>query len=340
MAKKGRWATHEERLRAVQLLEDGVSAEQIAKVLGVSRSAVFEWQQKYRAGGLAALSSKFSSGRPTTLSDRQMIQLYSMLVGKDPRQYSLGFALWTRKIVAELIQQKFEIRLSLVTVGRILRKLGMSPQRPLYRAYQADPEKVRIWKETTYPEIRARAAKVGARIFFADEAAVRTDHHAGTTWAPVGQTPVVAATGERKSVNMISAISTRGDLHFQLFEGKMNAATFIDYLTSLLHDLSGPIFLIVDGAPAHTAKKTKDFVASTDGRLSLYFLPPYSPQLNPDEWVWNNVKNTQIGRAVPMSQGHLRQLAEGALQRLKNLPETVRGFFRDPYLAYITAPDA
>ena len=146
-----------------------------------------------------------------------------MIVGGDPRRFSFGVALWTRKLIADLIHQTFGARLSLPTVGRILKKLGMSPRRPLYRAYQQDPAKVRVWKRETYPRIRAAAAAAGATIFFADEAGVRTDHHAGTTWAPIGCTPVVTATGERKSVNMISAVSPGGHIHFDVFDGRMNA---------------------------------------------------------------------------------------------------------------------
>lgn len=335
MAKKGRRATDDERLRAVQLLEGGRSADEVAEILQVSRSSVFEWQRKYRDGGLAALSTKFASGRPTVLSDVQMMKLYTMINGKDPRQYSLGMALWTRKLIAELIQQKFDVAVSLPTVGRIMKKLGMSVQRPLYRAYQQDPEKVRIWKEQTYPKIKAMAAEVGATIFFADEAAVRTDHHGGTTWAKIGQTPVVTATGERKSVNMISAVGAQGALHFELFAGKMNATEFIGFCQRLVNDSATPVFLVVDNASYHTAKKVQKYVQSTEGALTLFFLPPYSPELNPDEWVWNNIKNTQIYRAVAMSQNQLYTIARGALARLKNTPEIIRGFFGDPHLAYI-----
>lgn len=338
MAKKGRRATEEERVRAVELLENGKSAEIVADILGVGRSSLFDWQAKYRAGGLAALSTKFASGRPTVLSDKQMVQLRSMIVGRDPRQHSFGFALWTRKLVADLIEQKFGRRLSLPTVGRILKKLGLSPQRPLYRAYQQDPEKVRVWKEQTYPSIRAQAAGEGATIFFADEAGVRTDHHAGRTWAPIGRTPVITATGERKSVNMISAVSSRGHLHFDVFEGSMNATRFIEFCEKLLHDCPTPVFLVVDGSSAHTAKIVTKYVESTEGRLRLFFLPPYSPELNPDEWVWKNVKHDQIKRSVPMSKGHLWTLAREALRHLQNTPATVRGFFADPHLAYITGP--
>ena len=316
-------------------MEEGRSPELVADVLGVSRSSVFEWQRKYREGGLAALSTKFASGRPTFLTDKQMLKLRSFIVGRDPRQFSFGVALWTRKVVRELIERQFDIKVSLSTVGRILTKLGLSVQRPLYRAYQQDRELVRRWKTEEYPKIRAQATEVGALIFFADEAGIRTDHHAGTTWAPVGQTPVVAATGERKSVSMISAVSPRGEIHFDVFLGTVNAARFIEFCQKLLHDTTAPVFLIVDGAPAHTAKIVKEYVASTDGRLSLFFLPPYSPELNPDEWVWKNVKRDQIKPAVPMGQPHLYELAVKALQRLRVLPEIVRGFFGDSSLAYI-----
>jgi transposase len=335
VAKKGRRATEEERIRAVQLMESGKSPDLVAEILGVSRRSVFDWQRKYREGGLASLSTKFASGRPTTLPDRQMLRLYSMVAGNDPRQLSFGVALWTRKIIRELISREFGVDVSLPTVGRILSKLGMSVQRPLYRAYQQDPEKVRKWKTRTYPMIRSAAATVGATIFFADEAGVRTDHHGGTTWAPIGQTPVVTATGERKSVNMISAVSAQGQLHFELFIGSMNAAAFIQFCKKLVHDCPTRVFLVVDGSPVHTAKAVKEYVKSTDGALSLFFLPPYSPHLNPDEWVWNNVKTTQIYRTVPMSQSHLWNIAKDALTRLQQLPHIVSGFFGDPQLAYI-----
>ena len=335
MAKKGRRATEEERIHAVRLIEGGTPPELVAEVLGVSRSSVFDWWKRYREGGLAALSTKFASGRPTVLSDRQMLRLSSLIVGKDPRQYSFGVALWTRKLVGQLIHREFGHELSLPTVGRILKKLGLSPQRSLYRAYQQNPELVRRWKQETYPELRARAAAVGATISFADEAGIRTDHHAGTTWAPVGQTPVVVGTGERKSVNMISAVSPRGEIHFDVVTGTMNAQGFIDFCKKLLHDTATPVFLIVDGSSIHTANAVKTYVASTEGQLSLFFLPPYSPQLNPDEWVWKSVKHDQVKRAVPMNQAHLFELATTALTRLQQTPQLVRRFFADPFLAYI-----
>jgi transposase len=337
VAKKGRRATEEERVMAVQLIESGRKIDDVVEIMGVGRRTVLEWWQRYREGGLAALSTKFASGRPTMLSDQQMLELRRLLIGNDPRQFSLGFALWTRALVGEVIRQRFRVRLSDVTVGRVLKKLGMSVQRPLYRAYQQDPEKVKAWKEKTYPRIRAEAAECGGVILFADEAAVRTDFHAGTTWGAIGSTPVVEGTGERKTIMMVSAIGTRGQLRFRLHEGSFRAAHFVAFLKNLLADFTEPIFLIVDGSSVHTAKEVKEFVASTEGRLRLFFLPPYSPELNPDEWVWKNVKHDNIGRTAVRSKNELQAVARTALASLQKLPHIVRSFFLDPKLAYIGA---
>ena len=172
-------------------------------------------------------------------------------------------------MIRELIRDEFDVKLSDVSVGRLLRKMGLSPQKPLRRAYQRDPEKVQAWQEVAYPEIRQLARKKGATIYFGDEASVRSDHHSGTTWAPVGQTPVVEKTGARFSVNMISAISPRGQLRFMTFNGKMNADRFIEFLGRLIYKADKPIFLILDGHPVHKSKKVKEFVAETKGKLQL-----------------------------------------------------------------------
>jgi transposase len=283
MAKKGRRATNEERLAAIQMYDNGLTADRIAEILEVGRSSVFDWISRYRVGGLASISTKFASGRPTVLDDSEMIRLFIMINGMDPRAYSFGVALWTRALIRDLIKKAFAKDVSLVTVGRILKKLGMSPQRPLYRSWKQDPHRVEKWKREEYPAIRARAAEVGATILFADEASVRTDYHAGTTWAPVGQTPVVTGSAVRHAVKMVSAIGQRGELSFQVHEGSMNTERFIEFLDSLIHDFDTPIFLVVDGSSIHKAKIVNEDVANTEGRLELFFLPPYSPELNPDE---------------------------------------------------------
>jgi transposase len=328
----------------VDAVAAGQHPEDVAAALGMGRGTVYGWLAKYREGGKAALKARPVPGRPPKLTAEQMRRLYTLISGSDPRQLQLDFALWTRDLVRQLIHREFGVSLSAVSVGRLLRTLGLSPQRPLWRAWQADPERVQAWKDTEFPAIRAQAKKEGATIYFADEAGIRSDYHAGTTWAPVGQTPVVKATGARHTLNMISAVTAQGLLRFSTFTGGFTAAMFIDFCRKLIHDTQasgganggGPVYLVVDGHPAHRAKIVKEFVASTDGRLKLFVLPAYSPQLNPDEWVWKNVKHDRVGRTTPATAEEFRANAINALRRLQKLPALVRAFFADPDLRYIT----
>ena len=253
------------RIRAVRQIEQGAHPEDIAAGLGMTRAAVYGWLAKYREGGLDALRAKPVPGRPPSLDGAQLHRLYGLIVGNDPRQLRFAFALWTRAMIRELIRREFGVRLSEVSVGRLLRKLGLSPQRPLYRAYQQNPEAVARWKAETYPQLRAEAGRVGATIYFADEAGVRSDYHAGTTWAPVGHTPVVATTGDRFGVNLISAVTAKGKLRFAAYDGHLNGQVFIDFCRRLLQDAPGPVFVVLDGHPVHRSKAVKQFAESTKG---------------------------------------------------------------------------
>lgn len=335
MAIKGRRATYEERVSACEALEKNVSVDVLAEVLKVSRSSLFEWQKTYRAHGADALRTKKTRGPKSKLSDGQLSQLYRLIVGNDPRQLSFGMALWTRGIIQELILRQFGVRLSLVSVGSILANLGLSPQRPLYRSYERNPEKVRKWKEEAFPQIQARAKKEGASIFFADEASVRTNFHAGTTWAPVGKTPVVAASGRTRSISMVSAVSPRGELHFRVHEKGIKKEEFLEFCKMLIADTGRPVFIILDNSSVHHAKIIKEYAEQSGGMLTVFFLPPYSPDLNPDEWVWKNVKHDNLGRASVRNESELAQFAQAALTKLKELPEKVKAFFGDPALRYI-----
>jgi transposase len=325
------------RMRAIEQVAAGAHPEEVAVIMGFHKNTVYGWLAKAREGGKDALKAKAVPGRPPRLNATQISKLYGFVVGVDPRQLSFEFALWTREMVREVIRREFGVRLSVVSVGRLLRTMGLSPQRPLHRAYQQNPDAVEAWKTEQFPAIRAEAKNAGATVYFADEAGIRSDYHAGTTWAPVGQTPVVANTGARHSINMLSAVSAQGALRFMLHDGTVNASVFIEFCKRLLKDAPGPVFLIVDGHPSHRANATKQFIAGTAGRLRLFFLPGYSPELNPDEWVWKNVKADRIGRIGVTSKDDLKTKATGALRRLQKLPALVRGFFRDPHLAYITA---
>jgi transposase len=324
------------RMRAIEQVAAGAHPEEVAVIMGFHKNTVYGWLAKAREGGKDALKAKPVPGRPPRLNATQISKLYGLIVGADPRQLSFEFALWTRDMVREVIRREFGVALSVVSVGRLLRTMGLSPQRPLHRAYQQNPEAVEAWKREQFPAIRAEAKKAGATVYFADEAGIRSDYHAGTTWAPVGRTPVVANTGARFSINMLSAVSAQGALRFMLHDGTVNATVFIEFCKRLLEDAGGPVFLIVDGHPSHRARAVATFVAATQGALRLFFLPGYSPELNPDEWVWKNVKADRIGKIGVTSKDDLKTKATGALRRLQKLPALVRGFFHDPHLAYIT----
>jgi transposase len=324
----------EKRAQAVRLIEAGTHPEVVAAAFEVGRSTVYGWWSAYQARGEESFKVGMSSGRPPKLAVRQVTQLRKLIVGKDPRQLHFDFALWTRDMVRVLISERYGVEMSRQGVSNLLRRMGLSPQRPLVRAYEQDPEAAKTWKTKDYPRIAAQAKKVGAQIFFCDEAGVRTDHHAGTTWGEIGKTPVIRGTGQRRSLNMISSVSPTGTLHFS-FAGRVNSDAFIEYLGKLLHDVPGKIFLVVDGHSAHKSAKTRTFVASTEGRLSLFYLPPYSPELNPDEWVWHNIKHDRVARMSARSLEEMKAGIEKAVSRLQSCREIVRWFFRSPDLAYI-----
>src|SRR4051812_3023066 len=332
------------RLRAVEQVARGVPAAQVGAGLaavGLHRRTIYTWLATERTAGREALRAKLVPGRPRQLTDAQLSELAAVIAETDPRDHGFAVGLWTREVVRQLIAARFGVDLTVASVGRTLHDLDFSAQRPLYRAEQADPVAVARWKEIEYPTIAAAATAAGGTVFFVDEAGVRSDYHAGTTWAPVGQTPAVRATGARFGLNLISAISAQGALRFSVLADTLTAAGFINFLQRLLHDAqrtsAGPVFCIVDNHPVHRAKAVDRYVDSTDTALRLYRLPAYSPQLNPDEWVWKNVKHDGVAPAAPNGPEQMKSVVTSRLRRLQRLPQIVRGFFGDPELAYIAA---
>ena len=328
-------ATLEEiRIRAVQRVEAGESPEVVVKALGFSRPRIYEWLALYREGGLDALRAKPVPGAKPKLEGKALDWLYRTITLSNPQQFKFDFALWTRAMVRELIRTQFKVAMSEVSVGRLLRKLGLSPQRPLMRAYQRDPALVTDWIKNEFPRIRAEAKAVGAEIFFGDEAAVRSDYQTGTTWAPVGVTPVVKTTGARFKLNLISAISPKGQLRFMCTEGNVTADVFIEFLKRLMQGAMRPIFLVVDGHPLHRSAKVRKFVEGLDGKLRLFRLSAYSPDLNPDEHVWADLKSHKLGRSIIKRPEQMKKLALRLMRSLQKTPDIVCAFFRHPSTRY------
>jgi transposase len=325
------------RIRTVEQVQSGASPEVQAKALGLRRSTIYNWLAMYRSGGWDSLKAKPVAGRPKKITGTQLEWLFKTVTGSNPLQHRFEFALWTRQMIRILLWEQFRLRLSLSSIGRLLAQLGLTCQRPLFRASEQDALQVQRWRQDDYPLIRALAREAKADILFLDESSIRSDYHSGTTWAKRGQTPVVRSTAKRDKVNMISAISPKGEMRFMVFEGKMDAPQFIEFLERLIHGVERPVFLIVDGHPVHRSRAVKAWVKDANtqkDRMRLFFLPPYSPELNPDELVWNHVKNHGVGRAAYSPDQQLRRLVYRRLFSLQRRPAIVRSFFQHPETKY------
>ena len=325
----------EMRRRAVMLVQEGQSPEIVGRALGLNRTTIYDWLARYRRGGWDALKAKPLPGRPPKLDGKKLRWIYKTVTQKNPMQLKFPFALWTREMVAVLIRRKYGVLLAANSVGRLLAQLGITAQKPLHRALERDEALVQKWLKTEYPKIRKMAQKEGADIYFGDAAHMRSDHHAGRTWGKKGQTPVVESTGARHGLSLISAITSRGHMRFMIKEkGGVNASVFIEFLKRLLVGAKHTIFLIVDRGPAHRAKKTRAFVATLGETLKLFFLPPYSPDRNPDELVWKHLKADTVGRMITTNRADFRGNVVSSMRALQNNPEKIRSFFQKPSLKY------
>ena len=325
------------RLMAMRRVREGEEPTAVIASFGFCRTTIYKWM-KLAAGrgrGLKALSSTRGTGRPRSLTPAQERQVFRWINGRDPRQYGLDFGLWTRAIVGVLIQRKFGIGLGVTAVGALLAKLELTPQKPLQRAYQRDPEAIARWQRETYPALARQAKRSGAEILFWDESGFRADTVHGKTWGLRGQTPIVYRPGQRQSVSAASAVSARGDFWFCTYAGALNGELFVELLRQLMHRRRKSVYLILDSLPAHKRTLVRDYVDSTGGKLSLHFLPGYAPDLNPDELVWSYVKRTGTARR-PLQKGEkLRERIDSELATVRDDPKLVRSFFHAPSVAYI-----
>jgi transposase len=326
------------RIMAVERILEGEDVTSVMASYGMCRTTAYKWLAKVRERGRGkrALNARKGTGRPPKLTASQKRQVFRWINGKNPLQYGFDFGLWSRAIVRELIIKKFGICLSVTSVGSLLAELNLTPQKPLQRAYQRDPQAVERWQQETYPALVSRAKREKAEIYFWDESGFRADAVHGKTWAERGNTPVVSRPGQRQGISAASAVNAKGAFWFATYQGGLTGELFVELLKGLMYRRKKPLHLVVDGLPAHKNKVVKDYVASTEGRLTLHFLPGYAPDLNPDELVWSHAKRTGVARK-PLQKGEkLVERVNNQLQAIADDPKLVRSFFMHPSVAYIT----
>lgn len=339
MKRDGRSLDHQTleviRKMAVERVREGESPSAVVATYGFCRTTIYKWLKAASPSG-GGLDAKPLDGRPRTLTARQENLVFRWINGHDPRQYGMDFGLWTRNVVASLIAEKFNIQLGLTAIGALLARLGLTPQKPLQRAYQRDAAAIEKWQSETFPGIAKLAKKQGGEVYFWDESGFRADTVHGKTWALKGHTPVIERPGQRQSISAASAVTSSGAFWYCTYESGLTAALFVTLLKKMMRGRRKPIHLVLDGLPAHKTMLVKDYVASTNGRLTLHFLPGYAPDLNPDELVWSHIKRTGVARA-PLRKGEkLAEKIDAQLAEIKRLPELVKSFFRCPSVAYIT----
>src|ERR1700760_2176348 len=342
MKRDGRGLDHRTleaiRMMAVERVRDGERPSSVVASFGFHRTTIYKWltAASLPGVGVKALRSRPATGRPRSLTPGQEQQVFRWINGRDPRQYGLDFGLWTRSVVADLIERKFNIRLGVTAVGALLAKLGLTPQKPLQRAYQRDPAAIDQWQREQFPAIARQAKASGGEVYFWDESGFRADAVHGKTWGRKGQTPVVQRPGQRQSISAASAVNARGAFWYCTYQGGLNAELFVTLLRQMMRGRSKPVHLVVDGLPAHKTALVKAYVASTSGMLTLHFLPGYAPELNPDELVWSHMKRTGVARA-PLRRGErLQEKIEGQLGAIKRMPRLIRSFFKAPSVSFIT----
>ncbi len=311
----------------------------VAQIYNIPQRTIFDWLSRYRSGGWGALLEGARTGRKRKLSADDMKWLYDAITLGNPLNHQFEFCLWTLNIIREMIAFEKGIKLSKSSISRLLGHLGLSPQRPIYKSYKQDPKKIEQYISKTFPDVARQAKKLGAQIYFVDEASVRSDSHRGLTWGKVGETPIVKDSGGRFGLSVISGITPRGDMRFSFIEGKMNSKRFIKFLKQLQGDASQPIVVIVDNARYHHSKETQAFIKSQEesgnGKIVMAFLPPYSPELNPDEQVWNHAKS-RLSKLPIASKDAMKSSFTSILRSIQKTTALIKSFFKMKDTLYIT----
>ena len=309
--------------------------KQAADIFGLSRSGVERiWRFYKEVGKKVVVNKKRGVKEGKKINGVQAAEVRRLIKDKLPDQLKLPYGLWTREAVQQLIFERLGIELSRWQVGRYLKSWGYTPQKPISKAFEQKPEKVKHWLEKEYPAIKKKAQKENAVIYFGDETGMRSDHQAGRSYAPKGETPVIKRTGQRFSLNMISAISNRGYLQFMIIDGRFNSEVFETFLKQMIKFSRQKIYFVTDGHPAHKTKKLNEWLAQNKEHIEVFFLPPYSPELNPQEYVNQDVKTNIIGKKRPINKAEMKSNVENFMAKRKNDKKQVQKYFHEKHVRY------
>lgn len=330
-------AQQELRNQAIRLKKAGRTYEQVAEITGVQPTTICAWYKAYERDGKKAIKIK-KRGRPKgscrTLSSDKEKEVQKIIRDKCPDQLKFPFALWTRKAVKQLINHLWSIDMPIRTVGEYLKRWGYTPQKPLRRAYKQNPKAVKEWVDNEYPTIAKRAKKEGAEIHWGDETGLCNDSYHGRSYAPRGETPAIRIHPRCKRVNLISSVTNQGKVRFMVYENKMNSTTMIKFLKRLIKDSKRKIFLILDNLKVHHAYVVRDWLEEHKTQIEVFFLPSYSPELNPDEYLNCDLKAGVHSGVPARTREHLKKKAISHLRMLQKMPGRVAKYFNHPKIAY------
>lgn len=326
------------RQQAIRLRQQGKRFVDIASYLGIHRNTVSEWWQQYQEMGDVALNQQQRGrkvGQGRTLTQEQENRIEQLMQAHFPEELAIDSALWTRRAVQELIERQCGVVMPIRTVGLYLWRWGYSPQKPLKRAYEQDPDAVEAWLEHTYPLIEQRAQAEGAEIAWGDESGLRSDAQAGRGYAPIGETPEIHLSQKtRVRVNFIASLSNQGNVRFMLYTSKLTEAVFLTFLKRLVTKRERKLFWIVDRHPVHRGQQVQQWLAQHKEQIELFLLPSYSPELNPTEYLNGDVKQGVHSKPPSRNLAQLKQRLISHLRKLQKLPSRILKYFAHPFIAY------
>lgn len=336
--KLSREEQHERRKQAVRLHRRGMSVKEVSASLGVAAGTVRSAVKSADVGGVKALAPKPTGrlmGQQRRLSAAQELHIQRQICKNRPEQLKLEFALWTRAAVVLLVKQEFGLELPIRTMGEYLKRWGFTPQKPIKRAYEQRPEAVKQWLDEKYPEIAQRAKTEDAEIHWGDETAVVNTDVRGRGYQPKGQTPIARAVGGmRHKLSMISTVTNKGQTRWMIVEDAFNSAKLIEFLEALIKDAGKKVFLILDNLRVHHSKPVKAWLAERQDKIEVFYLPSYSPELNPDERLNADLKYALGSRIQARTKEKLKQVTKDHMEMLENNPKRVCSYFEDPRVKY------